>query len=49
MSLSSNCKNSPRGRHGNELVLWLVTDLYPRIKENPKTEALVGNTDSGVG
>lgn len=32
-----------------ELINRFVTEIYPKIKENPKIEILLNNTDLGVG
>ncbi len=32
-----------------ELISWFKSNIYPRLKDNPRAEVLLENTDLGVG
>lgn len=48
-SVNLFCNNSTTVRRDDELARWFVAELYPRLKDNPKAEILISNTDFGVG
>ena len=48
-SVNLFCNNSTTVRRDDELARWFVAELYPRLKDNPKAEILISNTDLGVG
>jgi hypothetical protein len=43
------CNNSTPVRRDEELARWFANEVYPKIKDNPKIEVLIDNTDLGVG
>lgn len=42
-------KNSTSIEPDHELVKRFIHEIYPNIKDNPKVEVLINNTDLGVG
>lgn len=48
-SVNVFCNNNTQVRRDEELVKWFVKEVYPQIKDNPKIEILIDNTDLGVG
>ncbi len=42
-------ENSTKLKRDENLIKWFVSDVYPKIKDNPKIEILLNNTDLGVG
>lgn len=48
-SVNVFCNNSTSVKHNPELARWFVREVYPLIKEDPKIEVLMENTDLGVG
>lgn len=41
--------NTTSVRHDTSLAQWFTTDVYPHIKDDPRIEILMENTDLGVG
>lgn len=48
-SVNIFCNNSTPVKQDGELVSWFLKSVYPLIKDNPKAEVLLENTDLGVG
>ena len=48
-SVNLFCNNSTPLKRDDELATWFIQEIYPVIKDNPKVEVLIGNTDLGVG
>jgi hypothetical protein len=48
-SVNVFCPNSTDVRLDEDLYDWFITDCLPGIKDNPKAEILIQNTDLGVG
>ncbi len=48
-SVNLFCNNSTTVRRDEKLARWFIDELYPTIKDNPKAEILISNTDLGVG
>ena len=48
-SVNLFCENGTPVKRNEELEAWFVSEVYPLIKDNPKIEVLVNNTDLGVG
>lgn len=48
-SVNVFCNNSTPVRRDEELARWFANEVYPKIKDNPKIEVLIDNTDLGVG
>ena len=48
-SVNVFCNNTTAVRHDTELARWFASEVYPQIKEDPKIEVLIENTDLGVG
>ena len=48
-SVNVFCDNSTPVRQDSKLVSWFTTEVYPLIKDDPKIEVLMENTDLGVG
>lgn len=48
-SVNLFCENGTPVKRNEELEAWFVSEVYPLIKNNPKIEVLVNNTDLGVG
>ena len=48
-SVNVFCNNSTSVRQDNALAQWFASEVYPQIKEDPKIEILMENTDLGVG
>ncbi len=48
-SVNLFCENGTPVKRNEELDAWFVSEVYPLIKDNPKIEVLVNNTDLGVG
>ncbi len=42
-------ENSTGLKRDSSLVEWFIHNMYPKIKDNPKIEVLINNTDLGVG
>ena len=49
LSLNLFCNNTTSVKRDDALYNWAVTELYPKIKDNPKIEILIENTDLGIG
>lgn len=48
-SVNLFCNNSTPLRRDEELARWFEEEVYPTLKDNPKAEILLNNTDLGVG
>ena len=48
-SVNVFCDNTTKIKRDPELVEWFVREVYPTIKDNPRIEVLIDNTDLGVG
>ncbi len=48
-SINLFCNNSTPIKRDDEFAKWFIKEVYPTIKDNPKVEVLIGNTDLGVG
>ena len=48
-SVNVFCNNSTPVKRDEELAKWFANEVYPKIKDNPKIEVLIDNTDLGVG
>ena len=48
-SINVFCNNNTSLKRDDELVAWFASEVYPLIKEDPRIEVLIENTDLGVG
>lgn len=48
-SVNVFCNNSTSIKQDKELTSWFAREVYPRIKDDPRIEVLMKNTDLGVG
>ena len=48
-SVNVFCNNSTSVRQDKALAQWFANEVCPQIKEDPKIEVLMENTDLGVG
>ena len=48
-SVNLFCNNTTTIRRDEALVEWFIQEVYPTIKDNPKIEILIENSDLGVG
>ena len=48
-SVNVFCDNGTAVKRDESLVRWFIDELYPKIKDNPKIDILIDNTDLGVG
>ena len=48
-SLNAFCNNSTSEKQDASLVSWFAQEVYPQIKDDPRIEILLENTDLGVG
>lgn len=48
-SVNVFCNNGTAVKRNEELVEWFAAEVYPRIKDDPRIEVLIENTDLGVG
>lgn len=48
-SVNVFCNNNTSLKRDDELVAWFSSEVYPLIKEDPRIEVLMENTDLGVG
>lgn len=48
-SVNVFCNNTTGIKRDPELVEWFVREVYPTIKDDPRIEVLIDNTDLGVG
>lgn len=48
-SVNVFCDNTTKIKRDPELVEWFVREVYPTIKDDPRIEVLIDNTDLGVG
>lgn len=48
-SMNVFCNNTTKIKRDQALVDWFVSEVYPTIKDDPRIEVLIDNTDLGVG
>lgn len=48
-SVNLFCNNGTAVQRDEALARWFTDEVYPKIKDNPKIEILINNTDLGVG
>lgn len=48
-SVNVFCNNGTSVRKDSELATWFAQEIYPTIKDDPRIEVLMENTDLGVG
>ena len=48
-SVNVFCENHTSIKQDKELVSWFAKEVYPMIKDDPRIEVLMENTDLGVG
>ena len=48
-SVNLFCNNGTAIQRDEALAAWFIDEVYPKIKDNPKIEVLINNTDLGVG
>ena len=48
-SINLFCNNTTNEKRNEELVAWFIGEVYPKLKDNPKFEVLLNNSDLGVG
>ena len=48
-SVNVFCNNTTKIKRDQALVDWFVNEVYPTIKDDPRIEVLIDNTDLGVG
>lgn len=48
-SVNLFCPNTTAIRRDKGLAEWFVREVYPTLRDNPKAEVLIENTDLGVG
>ena len=48
-SVNVFCNNTTSVRRDEGLVKWFRTEIYPSVKDDPRIEVLIDNTDLGVG
>lgn len=48
-SVNVFCENTTSVRADKELAQWFAAEVYPQLKQHPKAEVLLENTDLGVG
>ena len=48
-SVNVFCNNTTKIKRDPELVEWFVREVYSTIKDDPRIEVLIDNTDLGVG
>ena len=48
-SVNVFCDNDTAIHRDNELAQWFEQEVYPQIKDDPRIEVLLNNTDLGVG
>ena len=48
-SVNVFCDNTTSVRRDERLVEWFRTEVYPSVKDDPRIEVLIDNTDLGVG
>jgi len=48
-SVNVFCSNKTSVSPDSELVKWFTEEVYPMLKDDPRAEVLLGNTDLGVG
>ena len=48
-SVNVFCNNTTSIKRDQALVDWFVSEVYPTIKDDPRIEVLIDNTDLGVG
>ena len=48
-SVNLFCNNGTAIQRDEALAAWFIDEVYPKIKDNPKIEVLINNTDLGGG
>lgn len=48
-SVNVFCQNETQVHRDDALAQWFEQEVYPKIKDNPRIEVLLNNTDLGVG
>lgn len=48
-SVNLFCDNTTSLKRDHALARWFEDEVYPKLKDNPKVEVLLNNTDLGVG
>ena len=48
-SVNVFCNNTTGIKRDQALVDWFLREVYPTIKDDPRIEVLIDNTDLGVG
>ena len=48
-SVNLFCNNGTSHERDEELVTWFIDEIYPSLKDSPKAEVLLNNTDLTVG
>ena len=48
-SVNVFCNNGTATKRNDELAAWFASEVYPQIKDDPRIEVLIENTDLGVG
>lgn len=48
-SVNVFCNNGTSVKRNDELADWFAAEVYPQIKDDPRIEVLMENTDLGVG
>ena len=48
-SVNVFCNNGTATKRNDELAAWFASEVYPHIKDDPRIEVLIENTDLGVG
>ena len=48
-SINLFCNNTTAEQRNQELASWFIAEVYHTLKDNPKFEVLLNNTDLGVG
>lgn len=48
-SVNLFCNNGTSIKRDEKLCEWFVKEVYPALKDEPRAEVLIGNTDLGVG
>lgn len=48
-SVNVFCNNGTAVKRNDELAAWFISEVYPQIKDDPRIEVLIENTDLGVG
>ncbi len=48
-SVNLFCNNTTKIKRDAQLAEWFIQEVYPTIKDDPRIEVLIDNTDLGVG